>query len=336
MTKVLKNRYAIAMPLAVCLGSFAIRSRRRARRTGSALAHQSGPAEALYLQLSSAGLDPSRVFRVREASLDRPSIHITLEDGTIAFTRDVLGRITGAFFEGDGEVLLVPPNEVERKSMSLFTGMAILEERFSTAYFRFNDDTAAELQPGLRAPQDAQAFVARWDETARNLAQGRCDAVAGKLSARCFRTQKAKLSPTLPPARADPDDRICCMPGCREANSASSMFSLTQRPGEQIEAGQTRTAENGSVLLRRLDFIRSSDAVRSGDSREGHLPDTSSAAKQGPSRRPDPGCEVTSSMLHVKPPKEFDAEVNLELDVKRGGSRFLVFELSRFLQVQIR
>ena len=88
--------------------------------------HQPGPAESLYLQLSRIGLDPARVFRVRDGALDRPSIHITLEDGTIAFTQDVLGRITGAFFEGDGEVLLIPPNEVERRSMGLFTGMTIL------------------------------------------------------------------------------------------------------------------------------------------------------------------------------------------------------------------
>jgi len=79
-----------------------------------AQARQTGPAESLYLQLSSIDLDPSRVFRVREASLDRPSIHITLEDGTIAFTKDVLGRITGGFFAGEGELLLVPPNDVER------------------------------------------------------------------------------------------------------------------------------------------------------------------------------------------------------------------------------
>jgi hypothetical protein len=37
---------------------------------------------------------------------------------------------------------------------------------------------------------------------------------------------------------------------------------------------------------------------------------------------------------HVKPPKELDAEVNVSLDVRRGGFRFLVFELSRFLQIQ--
>ncbi len=62
-------------------------------------------AEALYLQLRNVGLDKSRVYRVREGSLDRSGLHITLQDGTIAFTHDVFGHITGGFFEGDGEVL---------------------------------------------------------------------------------------------------------------------------------------------------------------------------------------------------------------------------------------
>ena len=52
-------------------------------------ARQPGPAESLYLQLNSVGLDPGRVFKVRGAALDRSAIHITLEDGTIAFTKDV-------------------------------------------------------------------------------------------------------------------------------------------------------------------------------------------------------------------------------------------------------
>ena len=103
------------------------------------------PAEALYLQLGNVGLDPARVYQVRGASLERAAIHISLEDGTIGFTQDVMGRITGAFFEGDGEVLLTPPNSVERRSMGLSTGMAILEEHFATAYFRFNDDVATAV-----------------------------------------------------------------------------------------------------------------------------------------------------------------------------------------------
>src|SRR6202158_2559057 len=126
------------------------------------------PAEALFLQLGQVGLDPSRVYQVRGASLDRAAVHITLEDGTIGFTQDIMGRITGAFFEGYGEVLLTPPNEVERRSMSLFTGMAILEEHFATAYFRFNDDAVGELRPDLRATENPQAFVERWGETVQN------------------------------------------------------------------------------------------------------------------------------------------------------------------------
>src|SRR5213593_365707 len=120
-------------------------------------------AETLYLRLRSVGLDKSRVYKARDISFDRGAFHITLDDGTIAFTKDVMGRITGAFFEGDGEVLLVPPNVAERKSLSLFTGMAILEQRFTTAYLRFNDDTAAELRPNLRATDNAQEFAAQWD-----------------------------------------------------------------------------------------------------------------------------------------------------------------------------
>ncbi len=40
-----------------------------------------GPAEALYLKLRNVGLDPARVYHVREISLDRPALHVLLEDG---------------------------------------------------------------------------------------------------------------------------------------------------------------------------------------------------------------------------------------------------------------
>ena len=67
-----------------------------------------GPAESLYLKLRSVGLDKARVFKIREAALDRASLHITLDDGTIAFTEDAGGHVTGAFFQGYGEILLSP------------------------------------------------------------------------------------------------------------------------------------------------------------------------------------------------------------------------------------
>ena len=107
----------------------------------------------MYAKLQSVGLDKSRVYNIREVTLERAAFHITFDDGTIAFTEDVAGHVTGAFFEGEGEVLLIPNDQAERASMMLFTGAAILEEKFVTAYFRFNDDTFTELQPALRPPQ---------------------------------------------------------------------------------------------------------------------------------------------------------------------------------------
>jgi len=95
-------------------------------------------------------LNPARTYQVRGASIDLPGIHLTFEDGLIAFTADVENHVTGAFFEGDGEVLLTPPTREERASMALGTGMAILEEHIKTAYLRFNDDTFATFQPFLR------------------------------------------------------------------------------------------------------------------------------------------------------------------------------------------
>src|SRR5215467_6560348 len=53
-----------------------------------------GPAESLYLKLHSVGLDKARVYTVRDASLDRGPLHISLESGTIAFTESVGGHIT--------------------------------------------------------------------------------------------------------------------------------------------------------------------------------------------------------------------------------------------------
>jgi len=50
---------------------------------------------------------------------------------------DVVGRVTGALFEGEGEVLVLPPDRAERSSLALFTGSAVLEERFRFGYIRF-------------------------------------------------------------------------------------------------------------------------------------------------------------------------------------------------------
>jgi hypothetical protein len=294
-------------------------------QAGPAPTHR-GPAESLYLQLSSVELDAGKVFRVRDAAIDRPSTHFTLDDGTIAFTKDVMGRITGAFFQGDGEVLLSPPDDVERRSMSLFTGMAILEERFSTAYFRFNDNTASELQPGLRAPEQPEEFSARWNETASRLAQG--DAM------RLLATLSEMLSNTGGPdgeAKAlNPDDHFF---HARVQGNTLGVFDVffDSTAEEQVEAGQSKTVEDGTTYYDVWTSFSTNEG-RPSRAPQKKIPET--LPEETESHR-DP-TSVRSYVIdaQVKPPSELDADVTLQLDVFRGGSRFLVFELSRFLHVQ--
>jgi hypothetical protein len=270
------------------------------------------------------------VFKVRGAALDRGAIHITLEDGTIAFTKDVLGRITGAFFEGEGEVLLAPPNDVERRSMSLFTGMAILEERFSTAYFRFNDDSASDLQPGLRAPEEAEHFVARWDQSARNLAQLDAMRLLASLSD-MLPIAGGAISEETPARKAvNPEDRMLHV---RLQGNKLGIFDLffDSTSEEQVEAGQSKTAENGSVYYDVWTSFSIAGARRSRDVQK-EIQQTLPAETESHENLILVRGYVIDA--HVKPPKQLDAQVDLQLDVVRGGSRFLAFELSRFLQVQ--
>jgi hypothetical protein len=140
---------------------------------GQAAPSQSG-AVALYRELLNPSLDAKDVYQVREVSIMMEDLHISISDGTIAFVREVNGRLTGAVFEGVGEVLLVPPNRAERTSLALFTGSAVLEQRFQSAYLRFADDKIAnELKSGLRGhAENAQEFVTRWQQSALLLARG--------------------------------------------------------------------------------------------------------------------------------------------------------------------
>ncbi len=329
MTKVSSAPASFGVALALCLiclpgVAYAARSSRSDAQ--QAEGHAPGPAESLYLQLSNVGLDPTRVFRVREGSIDRPSVHISFDDGTIAFTRDVLGQITGAFFEGDGEVLLIPPNRVERDSMSLFTGMAILEERFSSAYIRFNDGTADELRPSLREPDDAAAFISQWNDTARALA--RVDAMR-LLASFCDMLPVAPGSAAKPAASPRDDDRLLHAHLQGDTLGVFDVF-FDSLADEQVAAGQAKAAGNGGLFY----DVWTSFTVAKAKVKGAHEHITQTLPENSESRA-DPVFPRSYVIdAHVKPPKELDADVTLDLEVRHGGSRFLVFELSRFLKIR--
>jgi hypothetical protein len=274
-------------------------------------------AEALYGQLGNVGLDPSRVYEVRGTQFNRAALQISLDDGTIAFTKDVAGRVTGAFFEGDGEVLLVPPDQGERASIALFTGAAILEERFVTAYFRFNDDSFTEALPTLRPADNAQDFVSKWNQTAKNLANG--DSLRLLLSfSRLLPSQGSTATDAL-----DSDDRMLHV---RLQGRRLGTFDLyyDSEAAEQIWAGQLKTTDTGSYF----DVLTSFSVQRPGE----HRTVNGITAEEGKSDTI--GVTRYRIRAEIAPPKAINADATLQMEVRQGGQRAVLFELSRFLQIK--
>ncbi|HZU41409.1 MAG TPA: M1 family aminopeptidase [Terriglobales bacterium] len=277
-------------------------------------APQNGPGTQLYQQLRTATLDPQRVYHIREASLDREDIHISLDDGTIAFTEDVFGRPTAAFFVGEGEILLVPQDRAERLSMGLFTGSAILEEKFSSAYLRFNDDTFRELQPALRPPTDAQDFVTKWGPAARTLAEADALRLLTTFSRYLPSSGKASSSEKFPF-----EDRMLHARIQGERLGTFDVFFDTTA-SEQISVGQ----------LNFKDGVSYYDTWASFPMRSARDPKIAARLKTLQA-------EATISDYRIRarvtPPRELAADTVLTLQTTVPGERTLLFELSRFLEV---
>ena len=276
-------------------------------------------AATLYTQLGEVSLDPARVYRVRGASLNRTAIQISLDDGTIGFTQDVMGHITGAFFEGEGEILLSPPDEVERRSMSLFTGMAILEERFATAYFRFNEDAASELAPDLRASDEKQQFVDRWAPTAKNLAP--IDAM--RLLMTFSRMLPVSGASGSSEQEAKASDRFL---HARLQGTTLGVFDVffDSTAPEQVQAGQAKLV-NGENYY----DVWTSFSPRTA-SRRPKL-DSSPQPQNQRLRASRIAVRRFAINTEVTPPKRIQARARLQCEVLDGGERTLLFELSRFL-----
>ncbi len=279
----------------------------------------SGPVLPLFRALRTVGLDPQAVFKIREAEINREDVHIALNDGTIAFTYAVDGHVTGAYFEGDAEILIRPPDRMERASLGRFINAGVLEEAFTSAYFRFNDDTAKELQPYLRPPEDAADFVARNDATARTLAQ--IDAMRLCVS---FTSAPAVAAPGEPPPV--PDQLL----HARLAGEHYGIFDLffDTRSPEQIVVGNASTHEDQVFYDLWMSF-----PMRS--LRKATLSDARFGGPSGPLWTPHV-LTINKYTINatIDTARNMSAEATLDVDVKQGGARIVMFELSRYLQVK--
>ena len=272
------------------------------------------PGATLYQELGSVGLDPARVFHIRNASIEHPDLHVTFNDGTIAFTKDVLGRVTGAYFEGEGDLLLMPPNRAERASLGLFTGTAILEEPFTAAYLRFNDDTRQKLEPFMYPATDAQEFFAANDGVATSLASS--DALRLLLT---FSRFLPAATPLQPLAAYTGGDHFLHM---RLSNLQRGLFDVffDSLALEQVSAGQLTLTPQGDFYDLWTSFALPAHAQAGAGKSEStyHVVDISRYRIRA----------------QIAFPHELSARTVLEVEVRQSGDRALLFELSRFLQVK--
>lgn len=267
----------------------------------------------LYRALRTVRLDPARVYRIREASIDRDDLHIFFNDGIVVFTREVEGRITGMYFEGDGEILVRPPNRTEKESLGVFTKLGLLESRFKRAYFRFNEDVLSELQPSLRPPGDFDASeVTQVDAAAERLA----DVDALRL-----------LSSFTSDTATDSKGRKLISDHFLHGRIGGTSFGTydvfydTRNP-EQIAVGQS--SETHGAVFYDLWMSFKSRRVREGK-----------ADGVAPLRAAD-SVHIDNFKIDVAihPPTNISATADLDIEVRQGGQRLLFFELSHSLKLK--
>lgn len=128
-----------------------------------------------------AGLDATQCYRVRDLELSEEDAHFYLTEGYLIFGKPVNGAPVAAVFSGDvdggdAELILLPPDRSERKSLAAYTGSPNLDEHFRTAIFLFTEASARGLMERVRAnassknlPDIGALMAEQWNRTLANI-----------------------------------------------------------------------------------------------------------------------------------------------------------------------
>jgi hypothetical protein len=115
-----------------------------------------GEADSLARAVRENTFDRDECYRVRDLTLTVEDIKIYLTDGHLIFSRPVGGKRIAAVFVadvegGDAEVILLPPDRAERRSLASYIHSPNLDEHFRTGLFLFTGGTYEALLAQLPA-----------------------------------------------------------------------------------------------------------------------------------------------------------------------------------------
>jgi Peptidase family M1 domain len=102
-------------------------------------------SDPAYQQLRTLTLGGENVG-VSNLTLHRDAATFHLRSGAICFVAPVSGKVTGAVFVGDGNLILDPRLPSEIASLKMLTRESEFSENFSQAVFRFTDSTYDEIK----------------------------------------------------------------------------------------------------------------------------------------------------------------------------------------------
>ena len=112
-------------------------------------AMQDANTDPAYKALRSIGT--GEILPAHNLVLQRDAGIFTL-NGVLSFLAPVNGKVTGAVFFGQGKFDMVPPIDVEKKSLAELTKEPAIHEEFEHAVFRFTDGTFEEVKKAVGVP----------------------------------------------------------------------------------------------------------------------------------------------------------------------------------------
>ena len=264
--------------------------------TSAAQALAPGSRE-LYQALNALRLIPHQVYYVGDLHINRDAVRLSLAEGKLAFLAAHDGRLTGAVFTGQGHVLAIPRDPIEKASLARSLGAPLLDQRFSSAYLRFTDNTGEELLEQLRVagvqPADEPSFAEEWNRTAANM------------------NPWHSLRILMDWVAAEPQPYFYA--GLQGEASGPFDVLVDERRAEQVLLGQPRWVAGARYYDVWASFRRPGAT-------EPFVP---------------PFAPVAYAIeTSIQPDRSLEGTATLTLKALRGGERAIPLELSRFLSVQ--
>lgn len=140
-----------------------------------------GAAADIARAVRENSFDRDECYRVRDLAIVKEDIRVYLTDGYLIFSKPVAGRRMAAVFSadvegGDGEVILLPPDRAERRSLAAFIDAPNLDEHIRAAVLLFTGDVYDQLKSQMannpsnrKAPEMAPLLDEQWSPVLRNL-----------------------------------------------------------------------------------------------------------------------------------------------------------------------